>query len=34
VQERHHSFGAGLVGQIYEADLTGTGAGASTGSAE
>jgi len=27
VQERHHSFGAGLVGQIYEADLTGTHAG-------
>lgn len=34
-QEPHHSFGADLVGQTYEADLAGNGAGAaSSGSAE
>jgi GNAT superfamily N-acetyltransferase len=33
-QEPHHSFGADLVGQTYEADLTGSCSGASAGSAE
>jgi GNAT superfamily N-acetyltransferase len=33
-EESHHSFGADLTGQTYEAVLTGTCSGAATGSAE